>query len=80
LDAPPFGTDPVYRTFAQGLKTGRTFPSIAAWGLVENKIIPTLKRIWRDVLTGLSHDLDAIIAKHIDPLAQRLDAALAQMR
>ncbi len=80
LDAPPFGTDPVYRTMAQGLKTGRTFPSIAAWGLVEDKILPTLEQIWKDVLSGSSQDLDAIIAKHIEPLAQRLDMALAQMR
>jgi len=80
LDAPPFGTDPIYRTMVQGLRTGRTFPSIAAWGLVEDKIVPTLERIWRDVLTDSSQDLDAIIAKHIEPLTQRLDTALAQMR
>jgi len=80
LNVPPFGTDPIYRTMAQGLRTGRTFPSIAAWGLVEDKILPTLEQIWKDVLVGSSQDLDAIIAKHIDPLAQRLDRALAQMR
>jgi ABC-type glycerol-3-phosphate transport system substrate-binding protein len=80
LDAPPFGTDPIYRTMAQGLRAGRTFPSISAWGLVEDKILPTLEQIWKDVLAGSSQDLDAIIAKHIEPLAQRLDVALAQMR
>jgi ABC-type glycerol-3-phosphate transport system substrate-binding protein len=80
LDAPPFGTDPVYRTMAQGLRAGRTFPSIAAWGLIEDKIMPTLEQIWKDVLSGSPQDLDAIIAKHIEPLAQRLDVALAQIR
>jgi multiple sugar transport system substrate-binding protein len=80
LDAPPFGTDPVYRTLTQGLRTGRTFPTIAAWGLFEDRILPTLEQIWKDLLTDSPHDLDAIIAKHIDPLAQRLDMALAQMR
>jgi multiple sugar transport system substrate-binding protein len=68
LDAPPFGTDPIYRTMAQGLRTGRTFPSVGAWGLVEDKIMSTLERIWKDVLTHSSQDLDAIIAKHIEPL------------
>jgi len=80
LDAPPFSTDPLYRLMAQGLRTGRTFPSIAAWGLVEDKITPTLERIWKEVLTNSAQDLDAIIAKYIDPLTQRLDTALAQMR
>lgn len=80
LDAPPFSTDPIYRTMAQGLKMGRTFPSIAAWGLVEDKIMPTLEQIWKDVLSSSSQDLDAIIATHIEPLAQRLNTALTQMR
>jgi hypothetical protein len=65
---------------AQGLKTGRTFPTIAAWGLVEDKILPTVEQIWKDVLADSSQDLDAVIAKHVEPLAQRLDIALAQMR
>jgi multiple sugar transport system substrate-binding protein len=80
LDAAPFGTDPIYRTMAQGLRAGRTFPSIGAWGVVEDKLVPTLERIWKDVLSDPSHDLDAILAKHIEPLAHRLDATLAQMR
>jgi multiple sugar transport system substrate-binding protein len=80
LDAPPFGTDLIYRTFAQGLRTGRSFPSMGAWGVVEDKLVLALERIWKDVLSGPPQDLDAMISQHIEPLAQRLDMILAQFR
>jgi multiple sugar transport system substrate-binding protein len=78
LDAPPFGTDPVYRVFAQGLKTGRSFPSLPVWGLVEDRLVLALAQLWEDVLARPGQDLDAILVEHLDPLAHRVDLMLAQ--
>jgi hypothetical protein len=34
--------------------------------------------VWAEVLSNPDLDLDAVIAKHMNPLAQRLDLVLGQ--
>ncbi len=48
--------------------------------MVEEKLVLALERIWKEVLTGSPQDLDALVSQHIEPLAQRLDIILAQLR
>jgi multiple sugar transport system substrate-binding protein len=78
LDAPPSDTNPLHPTMVQGLKSGRSFPSLPVWGQVEDRLLLALAQLWEDVLARPGQDLDAIIAEHLDPLAQRLDIILAQ--
>lgn len=79
LDAPPFATNPFWQTAQRGLKTGRVFPITRSWGLMEDRLANALAGLWRDVLNDPSGvDLDAVIARRLEPLAKRLDLVLGQ--
>jgi hypothetical protein len=63
---------------SQSLKSGRTFLSIPLWGLVENKLTLTLDRIWEDIFASDNPDIEGILHKRLDPLAQQLELTLSQ--
>jgi multiple sugar transport system substrate-binding protein len=72
-----FTADP-WQTAARGLASGRSFPTIRLWGLVEDRLTAVLNAIWNDVLAGQEQELDEILQRHLEPLAQRLDPLLLQ--
>ncbi len=76
LAAPPFSTEPHYRVFSRGLLTGRSFPSMRLWGLLEDRLVPALGKIWQKVLAEPQPAIDAIIQAELEPLAQRLNQTL----
>ena len=78
LDAPPYSEEPIFKVMSQSLKSGRTFPSIPLWGLVENKLTLILDRIWEDILTAEKPEIEGILHKRLDLLAQQLELTLSQ--
>ena len=76
LSSPPFSDDPLYQVLAQGLKVGRSFPSVPLWGLVEEKLNEVLGHLWADLLVSPSLDLEKAVAEHLEPLARRLNVTL----
>jgi len=74
------GENPFYRTLLEGFESSRSFRATSSWGLVEDKLSLTLTDLWTELLTNPSQDLDAAIAKYLDPLAKRLDLALESRR
>lgn len=79
LEAAPFSTNPFWQTEIRGVQTGRTFPITRSWGLMEDRLANALAGMWRDVLNDPSGvDLDAAMARRLDPLAKRLDLVLGQ--
>lgn len=78
-EEPPFRDNPLWQTAIRGLRTGRVFPVTRSWGLMEDRLANALAGLWRDVLNDPSGvDLDASIARRLDPLAKRLDLVLGQ--
>lgn len=77
LDTPPFTTDPLGAVMGRALRTGRAFPTLRLWGLVEEKVSAALARVWGDVLAAPGADLDTLIHKHLDPLTTQLSRTLA---
>jgi multiple sugar transport system substrate-binding protein len=77
LACEPFQSDPFYQMAAEGLRTGRAFPALSLWGLVENKLAEAFASIWADILLNRDADFHAIIDAHLDDVAQRLNATLA---
>lgn len=61
----------------QGLKIGRSFRLTPSWGLIEDKLSLALTHMWDDLLSLPNPDLEAIMNKHLKPLAQQLDVTLA---
>jgi multiple sugar transport system substrate-binding protein len=78
LDAEPFAGDPLWRLTREGVRTGRSFPVIRSWGMLEYRLVAALSSLWAETLASPGQNLDAVLRKHLDPLAQRLDQLLAQ--
>jgi multiple sugar transport system substrate-binding protein len=76
LDEPPYSTDPHCQTVATALKTGRPYPAVPRWGLVEERVSTTFVQIWKELLSEPDHDLDDVLDRHMDALASRLEMAL----
>jgi len=76
LSNPPFSDDPLYQVVAQGLKMGRSFPSVPLWGLVEEKLNEVLGHLWADLLADPHLNLEKAVAEHLEPLARRLNLTL----
>ncbi len=78
LSAPPFTNDPIYQVMEQGLKIGRTFPSIRQWGLIEDKLTAALGDVWSDVLFNPKPDIGASLKKRVAELGFRLESTLSR--
>jgi len=77
LASPPFSTEALYQPIVASLHTGRSYRIRRLWGLFEEKLIAGLNQVWADIFANPEADLDAILNKHFDPLAKRLDLALS---
>ena len=68
---------PVY---LKALKEGRGLPPFALWGVIEDRLSSTFGAIWSDIFSSSKPVtrtmLDAILAKHIEPMVARLETAM----
>jgi multiple sugar transport system substrate-binding protein len=78
LTASSFSSNPFWQTSLNGLQSGRTFPTVRLWGLVEDRLALGLSAVWADVLADPSRDPHDALVKHLSPLAGRLDELLKQ--
>jgi len=78
LQRPPYSTDPRYQVLAKAAQSGRSYPTLLRWGLIEENLSRTLTQIWSDLAADPRRDLDGLFAQRIDPLATRLNNLLAQ--
>jgi multiple sugar transport system substrate-binding protein len=76
LAGPPFASDPMYQVFVNGLKSGRSFPAMRLWGLMEEQLTAAFGNLWASVLEAEEPELDALIRRELEPLAQRLNRIL----
>lgn len=67
---------PLYQTFIESIKTGRSVPSLPLWAMVEDRFGKTLMKIWDELDRQPNADLDELIAGFVNPLAERLNATL----
>jgi len=78
LASPPFSTNPLWQMAIQGLKSGRSFPVTRSWGLMEDRLTTEFSLLWKEILANPEIDIEAAIAKRLEPLAKRLDLVLGQ--
>lgn len=76
LTGAPLAGDAWWQLAIHGLKTGRSFPVTRSWGLMEDRLTRALKALWDEVLADPNLELEAAIARHLVPLAMRLDLVL----
>ncbi len=56
-----FAHEPMYQVLSEGLKQGRSFPSLARWGLLEDSLSAALAHIWRDLLSDPRADTSGLL-------------------
>jgi multiple sugar transport system substrate-binding protein len=67
-----FAHEPMVQVLSEGLKQGRSFPSIARWGLLEDGLSVALAQIWRDLLPESKSETEAVVKRHILPVAEHV--------
>lgn len=78
LDASPLAQHPGYHLLSASARSGRSFPTLARWGLVEDKLAAALNDTWADTLANPALDLEAYLQRKLEPLAKRLEYTLNQ--
>jgi multiple sugar transport system substrate-binding protein len=78
LQRPPYSTDPRYQVLAHAAQSGRSYPTLLRWGLIEENLNRTLMQIWSDLAANPRSDLDILFDQRLDPLVKRLNNLLAQ--
>jgi len=69
IQNPPFSNDVFHQILMDGLNSGRSFPTISRWAIVEDRLIHLLGLLWEDVLANPNSDIDAIISDQLEQLA-----------
>ena len=80
LSSPPFATETLYQSIAEGLKSGRSYYISRLWGLMEEKLVAEFNQIWVELFQQPTADLEAKLTQHLQPLAQRLTQILSTGR
>ena len=73
---PQYTNDPHARVLVEALRKGRVPTPFALWGMVEDKLSTSFAQVWSDIFTRPGGNLEAILARHLEGLARRLDIML----
>jgi len=68
--------DPFYKVYLDTLTHGRTFPATRLWGVVEARLGNVFAALWEDLRADPDADVDTLLHRRLDPLAENLDLAL----
>ena len=72
----PFTDDPLFGELPARFENGRAYPTVSLWGVIERRLPRTLADIWQDYLGNPDSDLDNLLEKHLNQLANRLALTL----
>lgn len=78
LESFPLPDASLYPVVLEGLKSGRSLPSLGLWGLIEDRLAHAIPHLWEDILASENPDLEALYDKHIIPLSNRLNITMSQ--
>ncbi len=66
------------QTFDRSFRTGQPYKTVSMWTTIEHQLSQTLDQIAGEVMADPAADVSAILNKHLDPLARRLDLMLSR--
>lgn len=78
LAMPQITEHPILSVAAQSVQSGRSYPQVPLWGLIEDRLYKTLVQIGLNYLNKPDNDLDEAINQQIQTLARRLNLTLSQ--
>lgn len=73
---PVYTEDLHYRVLVQALQKGRVPEVFPLWGMVEDKLSASFAQVWSEIFARSGGSLQAILARHLEGLARRLDIML----
>jgi multiple sugar transport system substrate-binding protein len=74
---PYFSGDPMYQVFIKAASTGKSYPTIAAWGAIESAMQKNLSGLWDDVAGVNGPFQDSMVKARLDQAAAEVNAAIA---
>lgn len=74
---PELERDPVFDAQIEALQTGRTYPNVAQWGVVEDRLAHALVQLKTEIVQDAGLDIDQAVRRSLQPLARRLNLTLA---
>ena len=75
---PQFQQDEYIRTACESVVTGRTFPNLPLWGLVEDRLVAALTLVWETLLKNPAASVDDTVNQSLTRLAKSLNLTLSQ--
>ncbi len=72
-----FSGDPMYQVFIKAAGTGKSYPTIAAWGQIEDAMKKNLSGLWDDVAGVNGTFSPDMIKLRLDAAAKEVDAIIA---
>lgn len=78
LSALTFEPASLAQTIDRALRMGRPYKAIGLWTYIEYQLSRALDQVAADVMAEPTEDVGAILHRHLDPLARRLDLTLSQ--
>lgn len=76
LDMEPYSTVASWKMAADELRSGRSFPTISIWGVVEDRLTMGMNEVWKAVLSHPDRDPHEALVRCLSPHCQRLDIML----
>jgi ABC-type glycerol-3-phosphate transport system substrate-binding protein len=67
---------PLHHAFTRASESGRAYSAVPLWRRLENQIAQGLSLCLREARENPSMDVEMILHKHLDPLAERLNLTL----
>lgn len=75
---PEYQQDAYFRTASESAMSGRTFPNLPLWGLVEDRLVAALVNVWEMLLKNPSASVDDTVNQALNRLAKSLNITLSQ--
>ena len=73
---PALKDDPLNSIFLKALENSRTLSRVSVWGTIEEKLKIEISQVWDEIFATPNPDIQAIVRKHLVPLARRLNITL----
>jgi multiple sugar transport system substrate-binding protein len=69
-------SDPIKAAFVKSLQTGRSFPHIKGWGLIEDRLVNAIAQIWQKVIFTPNPNIDRLMSDYLETLEGRTNINL----
>lgn len=70
--------DRFLRTMYESIQTGRSYPNLPLWGLVEERLVNAMVKIWDALCSDPDMDVDETVSQTLQKVARGLNVTLSQ--